>query len=425
MEPQFPPARRAHASEAWECVLRPLARVLSDSAGELSVAIVNEIRETFPELFDDPGAFEENLRATEANVRLLAEAIDSGRDPATLELPAANRAFARASVERGVPITGGLRSLRLGHAILLRWLVAEARRLSVDPDTLERAIDLAAAWSFALIDMISVEGEQAYEAERTRWLRSASARQAELIGLLLGGETLDVTATSRQLGYDLTRRHLAMLAWLEDPPDELDALSALEEEILTVAERLGAARPLTQARGTHVMAAWLIVPNEIADAALASSGQVNLAVGLPADGPRGFRASYQQAALARNVAVLRGSPQGTITGFAEAALTSLATADIEQARAFVSSALGPLLPRDALTRRLAATVRAYLEEDSSHSRAAHRLEVHENTVRYRIRQAEELLGEPITARSLDLRVALHIADAALTEPAAPGSAPAP
>lgn len=419
MEARFAPAREAHASQAWERVLRPLARALTDAADELSVAIVNAIRETFPELFEDPGAFEENLRATEANLRLFAEAVDSGQDPKVLELPAANRAFVRASVERGTPITGALRSLRLGHAILLRWLLGEARRLTADPDELERATDLATAWSFALIDMLSVEGEQAYEAERGRWLRSASARQAEIIGLLLEGEALDVTAASRRLGYDLARRHLAVLAWLDDPPGEIDTLSALEEQILAMAERLGVTRPLTQARGTHVMAAWMTVPVELANAGLeapaGTAGAVNLALGRPAEGPRGFRTSFEQAALARRVAVLRRSPAGTVTRFEDAALTSLATSDVEQARAFVAGALGPLVPRDALTRRLATTVRVYLEEDSSHSRAAHRLEIHENTVRYRIRQAEELLGSPITARSLDLRVALHIADVALEQ----------
>ena len=95
---------------------------------------------------------------------------------------------------------------------------------------------------------------------------------------------------------------------------------------------------------------------------------------------------------------------------------TLATADLDQARAFVRSALGPLEPTDDTTRRLAATVKVFLEEDSSSSRAARRLGIHENTVRYRLRQAESLLGETISARSLDLRVALEIAGAALGDP---------
>ena len=66
--------------------------------------------------------------------------------------------------------------------------------------------------------------------------------------------------------------------------------------------------------------------------------------------------------------------------------------------------------RDDTTRRLAATVRTYLDENGSRGRTAKRLHVHENTVAYRLRQAEELLGRSVEKRTLELRVALALAD---------------
>ena len=39
-----------------------------------------------------------------------------------------------------------------------------------------------------------------------------------------------------------------------------------------------------------------------------------------------------------------------------------------------------------------------------------RLHVHENTVTYRLRQAEELLGRSVEKRTLELRVALALTD---------------
>ena len=64
---------------------------------------------------------------------------------------------------------------------------------------------------------------------------------------------------------------------------------------------------------------------------------------------------------------------------------------------------------DDLSTRLAATLRTYLDEQSSRSRTAKRLGIHENTVSYRIRQAEEILGRSVDQRTLELRVALALA----------------
>ena len=75
---------------------------------------------------------------------------------------------------------------------------------------------------------------------------------------------------------------------------------------------------------------------------------------------------------------------------------------------FVERALGELGRDDDLARRLAATVSVYLEENASRSRAAKRLGIHENTISYRVRQAEEILGHSLETRTLELRVALML-----------------
>ena len=55
-------------------------------------------------------------------------------------------------------------------------------------------------------------------------------------------------------------------------------------------------------------------------------------------------------------------------------------------------------------------MRTYLDENGSRARTAKRLNVHENTVSYRLRQAEEILGRSVDKRTLELRVALTLAD---------------
>lgn len=78
------------------------------------------------------------------------------------------------------------------------------------------------------------------------------------------------------------------------------------------------------------------------------------------------------------------------------------------AAAFVSRVLGPLADDDDVTSRLATTLAAYLRENLSRTRAAACLHIHPNTVSYRVRQAEELLGREVSGDSLDLQVALAL-----------------
>ena len=144
-----------------------------------------------------------------------------------------------------------------------------------------------------------------------------------------------------------------------------------------------------------------------------------MAIGEPARGIAGFRASHVEALEAQRIARLAGRREGSVTRYNDIALRSLATADLDYARTFVARELGPLAGADDTTRRLAATVRTYLDENGSRGRTAKRLSVHENTVAYRLRQAEELLGRSVEKRTLELRVALALAE--LVEEAPPHS----
>jgi DNA-binding PucR family transcriptional regulator len=94
--------------------------------------------------------------------------------------------------------------------------------------------------------------------------------------------------------------------------------------------------------------------------------------------------------------------------FAESALDVLLTQDVEEARRFVERELGPLAADSASARRLVLTLRAFFEEGASYVRAARRLDVHENTIAYRVQRAEELLGHPVAERRLELQVALRL-----------------
>src|SRR5581483_5245568 len=100
---------------------------------------------------------------------------------------------------------------------------------------------------------------------------------------------------------------------------------------------------------------------------------------------------------------------GRCVSYEQAALDVLLTQDVDEARRFALRRLGPLAQPGEQPRRVARTLAVFLEEGSSFARTARRLGVHENTVAYRIRRAEELLGHRVADRQLELQVALRLA----------------
>jgi PucR family transcriptional regulator, purine catabolism regulatory protein len=76
---------------------------------------------------------------------------------------------------------------------------------------------------------------------------------------------------------------------------------------------------------------------------------------------------------------------------------------------FVRAVLGPLIDRDsARSSELVASVRAFVEAGGRWEPGAEALGVHRHTLRYRIRQAEELLGRDLTSTEEQLEVWLAL-----------------
>jgi DNA-binding PucR family transcriptional regulator len=395
-------------------VLVPVAHELDANAAALSVAAVEHIREQIPVLFGDPASVEENRASTEAGIRAFAALVSGGADPATIELPAATVAYAQASVRRGDSLPALMRSYRLAVEVAWQAILERIAAHSDDAAGLLVATQLASAWLFAYMDVALTLAEELYDRERSRWLRSAAASQAETIEAVLEGRQRDLGQASARLRYELDRHHLAAVAWLDGAEDG-DSLAHLEAAIGQLAAGMGADAVLVQPLGLLAAAAWLgrVTPFAADLGGLrldpGAAPGVRVALGEPAAGIAGFRSSRAEAGHARRVAALAGRRPGTITRFGRVALVAMATTDVDQARAFVARELGPLAAEDDdVARRLAATLRAYLEDNASRSRTAKRLGIHENTVSYRVRQAEELLGRSVEERTLELRVALAL-----------------
>jgi DNA-binding PucR family transcriptional regulator len=274
-------------------------------------------------------------------------------------------------------------------------------------DVMEQFTAASFAFTDALTERISAE----YQAERERWVRTAAAVRSELIGELLSGAAVDSLAASRALRYELARHHVAFVAWGDSPDLVTGADAGLETVAAGIAGALGIDNPLLSPVGQGTLAAWLGSRTPIALEAVSRVGVpdgVSVAIGSCGVGVAGFRRSYEEALRAREIAILAGR-RGAIE-YRDVALLTVATWDLARAREFVEAELGALAGVDEGTRRLAATMRVYLEELGSPRRAGHRLGVHENTVASRVRAAEELLGAPSDRRVPQLMLALELLD---------------
>jgi DNA-binding PucR family transcriptional regulator len=278
-----------------------------------------------------------------------------------------------------------------------------------DPVVLAQAIEEGATWTFEYLRTLTPDLIQWYAAERERWVRSAAALRNETVRALVAGERIDVATASRRLRYELERSHLAFVVCTDERADGERDLDLLELEASRVAGALGNTTPLLVPLGGHAVAAWVGSRGPLPAFPSVVDRQARAAFGRPGSSVDGFCRSHREALSARRVAQLAGRRPGTVTPFADVALTALTTADEDAARNFVVAELGPLAADDEDTRRLAETLRAYLEERSSPRRTAHRLGVHENTIKNRIRATEELRGRPADERVAETLVALRLA----------------
>ena len=310
-----------------------------------------------------------------------------------------------------------IRSYRLGHAAAWEGVTPLIAAHADDPEQRAIAIELCSAWLFAYVDAALCLAEDFYGAERERWVRSTAATRAETIDTILAGEPIDGALASRRLGYELDRRHTAVIAWLQAHEEGRDTHAAMEAAIAQVQERLGATGGLVHSLGLLSIAAWIGTREPVASRQLddlrfdlqAAPGVRHRDRRTRVRASPGFARATTRRSQARRIAELAARPAGTVTLYSRVALAAIATADLDRTRVFVTRELRGLAADDDLTTRLTATLRTYLEEHSSRGRTAKRLGIHENTVSYRIKQAEEILGRSVDQRTLELRVALALA----------------
>jgi hypothetical protein len=333
--------------------------------------------------------------------------LDEARAPA----PAVARA--REFAQRGIELPFLLRAYRIGYEVFRAAFVERLRSSDAPAEAMLDALIRIESDVGAYLDAVMDDLTRIYGEERERWVRSAEAARTETVCEILDGGRLDPGEAGKRLRHRLDRPQLGFVVWVD--PEQSDE-PMLEPAARELAGRVGSEPLLVKLEG-QVLAGWL--GGSVAEDAVErlaggplgtlAAGSARAAVGAPAPGIEGFRATHRDAMRARRVAQLAGRPPGSVTAYESVVLPSLMSGDPDHARNFVERTLGPLAGDDDTALRLSATLRVYLEEGRSRVGAARRLGIHQNTVVYRVKQAAEMLELDLDRHRLEVQVALALA----------------
>jgi hypothetical protein len=391
-------------------VVPELAAELLTKTPELARGMADHLYATIPELAatEDGELMTDLLASAEANLRQVLWVLKRGAAVDEVRMPPEAAAFMRANVRRGIPLPAELRAYRLGHAWLWdRWARALQERIA-DPDELLAAQETSSACIFAYVDRVSDELVEEYGTERERMMRGAAQLRADTVRAILAREPLDEETLPGRLGYDVRRTHVAMRV-----SSGTSEIRGLERAAREAAAALAPGDPLVVPSGAASLDVWAGAYEPLDTGALERYEPpqgVRVAFGRPGRGLDGFRRSHREAVQAARVASLAGSEDGAVVDYAQVELVSLLACDLPRAREFVASRLGPLAAPGEPTQRLRETLRVFLAMGGRSARAAKELYVHQNTVAYRIKRAEELLGRRVTEDPVELICALALAD---------------
>lgn len=383
---------------------------LAELAARLSDFAADQIAE-----LDEPAIRADLLALARESVRSFFAALphDQWREP---DVPVAAMEFTRMLARQGYDLAVLLKVYRLGQVEFWNSVMDVAERDIGDVAMRMRV--LTVMWQRLSLWIEAIVNHQVtlYQEERERWLRGALAQRSEMIASIIAGEEVDPQRAGQVLAHEMGRHHTALALWADDDAAVADTSARLETLAAELAAALGARRVLTTASGARGLWAWIGTdePPDLgvlsACAELTCAEGVRVAFGRPGRGLSGFREGHREALAAQRIAVA-GARRALVTSYAEVEVASLLSGDEAAMRRLVERELAGVLAGDASTVRLRQTALAFLSSGSNARVAAERLGTHKNTVLYRIRRVEELLGHPIEERRLQLELALTVVDA--------------
>ncbi|MGP8304262.1 PucR family transcriptional regulator [Streptomyces inhibens] len=403
-------AEHPEAAKQLSVVAENVGSHLPEVSRDIGEYVIAEI----PELRGDATVIKILQASVAENVATLLHIFENGISLDKIEGPAAALEYARRLAQRGIPLNAMVRAYRIGHWRFLQWCLDELNRQDADEDVSTETNRRMLQVSFGYIDRVTEHVIVVYRQERDHWLLSQTAARAARVRDILAEKDIDLNWAEPALGYRLRQNHLGLVAWLPTLTGEGEGLARLHRITDEIAQKLGCpARPLFVPRdailswawvplGSHSAVSWKQVSNVVER----SDPSLRVCAGGVGYGIEGFRTTHQQALRTQELAEA-ASPAPQFTNFSHVAPIALMATNIDDMRAWVWGVLGPLAVDDENSARLRETAQIFLDTGCSYTATGSAQILHKNTVQYRIRKAEEIMGHPVQKGHTDLEVALR------------------
>jgi hypothetical protein len=386
-------------------VLARLAAAARADLEALGAHVLTEIDAGLPELGRDPRVRELLVGTIEGSLDGALAVLTGGGDADDAPIPPSATGLARRLAQQGVPVTVLLRAYRLGQAAFQEVLIGRIAGSGLPDGEIAGAVRELTAVAFGYVDRVSEEMVAVHQAERDGWVRRRDAARLAMVDAVLAGRGGAVADVESVLGHPVTGDHLAAVFW--SVPGTTDPGRCLERAVGALGEELGCPRPpLVVAPDGETLWAWYRSAGPGPGASTGPDG-VLVALGTPDRDLDGFRRSHRRARQVQSV-VTAAAPAARrpVTTPADIGPLLLLGADTDLLGAWVRETLGDLAADDEQHARLRDTVAAYLRGGNSLAAAAAELHLHRNSVQYRVRRAEEVLGRPLAQGRVEVEVAL-------------------
>ena len=395
-------------------ILAPAARELGGRVDteamsrEVSATI---LRACYADRTEDPDFVAALDRSVRDNIRTIL-GLFAGRVNLDSARPQEALAFADLSATLGIPISILERAYLVGVAdFWRRWfdccrVEADERQVPLDALVREPTILL-----FRYIDHVLASVVSRYDQTRAEMVHTREHLRRTVLSQILAGaaDLIDAAELERGLAYPLAATHVAVSF-------EAEGRAEADRRASVCRCACDATDVLAHQDGARRFTVWLgrrdgYVPSQLSALRCAlQDGGGTAVLSEPWAGLGGLRRTYDEVVMAISVQrALRGHADGIgVVAYRDVRLDALLLADRDRARRFLQEELGELAGPDPRLCLIREALRVSLST-GSHVSAAALLGVHENTVRNRVRRAEELLPRGVTLqRRTELQVALRL-----------------
>lgn len=313
--------------------------------------------------------------------------------------------LAQGAMNEGATLAAVLRALNLGQAGITEALLHECERLipvGEQGANMRALVSSVVDTHNQLADVIT-DMHPATENP----VRGLHETESGVLAALLSGRGRP-ERFEQVTRYPLDRIHVAAVAFSQrEEPEKLVATT------VKALEGMGCDQIFKVKIAPNVLWAWGSV-RTAGDLRLEPPPPCNgwtMTVGLPGSGAAGFIASHDEARALQKVAMMAGWRNlGRILPYDRYGAVAELAARPERLQRFLEVQLGGLLGGSGRETDLRSTMLEYLNVNRSQYAAAQRLHVSKNTVSYRLRRAEEILGRDIGEDLSPLHTALLATD---------------